>query len=150
MSVSTGRMSRADAQAILTALQPAIQEFLSPDATDEIRAEAQGCAFHRAELQAALDSGSAPDATAIRILRARVAALQFDRLAHSDSLPPRTSRASVVTLYGISDNTVQCAADLAAQQLGLPSRDHVRLQDASHVRTATLTGTRYIFTSTAP
>jgi len=143
-------MSRADAQRILTEIRATLPEFSTPDATPEILQEVSDIAATHGILQESLDRGFHPGAVDVRYLRARVAALQAERLLASESQPYRATLAAVITLYGISDNTVQCAADLAARKLNLPSRDHVRLQDSSHVRTATLTGTRYIFTSHQP
>lgn len=146
MSVSSGRMSRADAQAILQAIPPVLREFSSPDASPETLQEVADLSTDHGELQDSIDRGHAPNASAIRRLRTRVAALHVARLFHSESLPPRITQAVAVTLYGITDNTVEAAALHAQQALN----DYVRLQDSSHVRTATLTGTRYIFTSRTP
>lgn len=150
MSATTGRMSRADAARTLEQLQPAIREFSSPDASPATLSEAASCEAARAEIQYQMDAGYGPHARAIRDLRTRVAALQAERLANSLQTAPRTTAAAVVTLYGLQADDSRRAAGLAAQHLALPSADDVRLQDASHVRTATLTGTRYIFTSHTP
>jgi len=145
MSVSTGRMSRADAQQLLTTMQPALREFSSPDASPDTLQEVAECSALRSALQDSIDRGHAPDAAAIRSLRSRLAALQWDRLAYSASLQPMSASAAVVFLYGLQDeHSLGRAAHLAAVQLRLRS-DQVRLQDSSPVRTATKTGTRYIF-----
>jgi hypothetical protein len=144
-------MSRADATRALDEIHSAAREFLDhPDLS--VRAEVHEILSLRVRFRDLLDASAltAPDAAALRALRSRVAALQLDRLARSEAMPYRATLAAVITLYGISDNTSAATADLAARKLNLPSRDHVRLQDSSDVRTATLTGTRYIFTSRTP
>ena len=91
-----------------------------------------------------------PHAAGIRALRTRVAALQAERLANSLLQPPRISQAAVITLYGLTADDTLRAAILAAEALNLDAPEEVRLQDSSHVRTATLTGSRYIFTTHTP
>ena len=151
MSATTGRMSRADAQYILSALQPVLREFSSPDASGETLQEVADCSALRAQLQDALDRGEAPDTRAIRSLRARLADLQFSRFTNSLDTPPRVTSAAVVTLYGLQAYDTTHAATLAAMQIhGEYAPELVRLQDSSHVSTATLTGTRYVFTSHTP
>ena len=146
MSATTGRMSRQDAQSILQAIPPVLREFSTPDATPELLQEVAALAAWHGFLQDTLDRGRPHSAAEIRDLRSRVAALQADRLLRSSAIQPYTVRASVVFLPGIpdSDHAIGQAAHLAASDLGLRS-DQVRLQDCSNVRTATFTGTRYIF-----
>jgi hypothetical protein len=152
MSVSTGRMSRADASHLLLQIRSAAQEFVAKTPSEPANPEAFGilslAALEENHLDASRDN--LPRANVIRDLRTRVAALQFERYQTSSATPPRVSRAVCVTLYGEDDRilSVNGAADIAAQHLG--TVDDVRLQDSSHVRTATLTGTRYIFTSRTP
>lgn len=150
MSVSTGRMSRADALHILRAIPPVLREFSSPDASPAMLQEVADCAADHGNLLGQIDRGHAPNSSEIRKLRARVAALQWDRMQNSTDTPPRQTLAAVVTLYGFSAGDTLRAATLAAEQLHLSAPEEVRLQDSSDVRTATLTGTRYIFTTQAP
>jgi hypothetical protein len=143
---TSGRMSRADAQAILTAIRATLPEFSTPDASPETLQEVADISAAHGILQEDLDRGYPHSAALIRDLRTCVAALQAARLANCLNQPARVTAAAVVTLYGIFGNTVEAAAAIAARQLDCD----VRLQDSSHVRTATLTGTRYIFTSRTP
>jgi hypothetical protein len=141
MSVSSGRMSRTDAQAILSAMQPSLREFSAPDASPELLEEVAALSVLRAALQDSIDRGDAPDAPRIRSLRASLASMQWNRFLNSQQQDPRHTLAAVITLYGQQADEMETAAALAERDLGCP----VRLQDSLHVRTATLTGTRYIF-----
>lgn len=146
MSAATGRMSRKDATGILMSIQSTVREFLTEDAPLLIRDEASVISALREHHQQVIDSGAGPDARGVRDLKARLAALQWDRLASSTREAPRVTSAAVVTLYGLGADQMQDAASIAERQLGAP----VRLQDSTHIRTATLTGTRYIFTTRNP
>ena len=150
MSATTGRMSLADAQHILTAIPPVLREFSSPDASPATLQEVAALAAWHGFLQADLDHGRPHSAALIRDLRTRVAALQAERYFRSASTPPRISQAVCITLYGLTADDTLRAAILAAEALNLDAPEEVRLQDSSHVSTATLTGTRYVFTSHTP
>lgn len=150
MSVSTGRMSRADAYYILQAIPPTLREFSSPDASPETLQEVADLSALHGQLQDSIDRGNFADGPAIRSLKARLAALQWDRMQNSVGTPPRITAAVCITLYGLSSGDTLRAAMLAAEALNLDAPEEVRLQDSSHIRTATLTGTRYIFTSHTP
>lgn len=141
MSATTGRMSRADALRTLEQLQSAAAEFLPSDEATLILAAVHG---HRDSLD--LSRTNAPDAHGIRALRTRVAALQAARLFRSETEPVRVTSAVCITAYGTQADDMASAAAYAERLLSSP----VRLQDSSHVRSATLTGTRYIFTSRTP
>jgi hypothetical protein len=153
MSATTGRMSRADALRTLDQICAAAREFISSPSDNSAAALTARSVLHAAESERDhLDASptNTPNAKGIRSWRTRVAALQAERFLRSASTPPRISAAVCVTLYGEDDRILGMdgAADIAAQHLG--TVDDVRLQDSSHVRTATLTGTRYIFTSRTP
>lgn len=75
MSVSTGRMSRREAQAILTTVRATLPEFSTPDATPAILQEVSALAASHGILQDDLDHGRPHSAALIRDLRTRVAAL---------------------------------------------------------------------------
>jgi hypothetical protein len=146
MSATTGRMSRADAQHILQAIPPALREFSTPDASPATLQEVAALAAWHGFLQDALDRGRPHSAAEIRDLRTRVAALQAARLSRSETEPVRVTSAVCITAYGTQADDMASAAAYAERLLSGP----VRLQDSSHVRSATLTGTRYIFTSRTP
>jgi hypothetical protein len=147
---TSGRMSRADAQRTLSEIRATLPEFSTPDASPQTLSEVADISATHGILQDSLDRGSAPNAYGIRALRTRVAALQWDRLQNSLRTEHRVTPAAVVTLYGPeSADDIDTAARHAAVQMQVPLSE-VRLQDRSHVRSATLTGTRYIFTSQTP
>jgi hypothetical protein len=144
-------MSRADAQQALREIRATLPEFSTPDAPPATLQEVSALAASHGILQDSLDRGDVPNAPEIRKLRARLAELQYARLLASNETEPRTTQAAVITLYGIAANDTTRAATLAAMELhGEYAPELVLLQARSHVRRATLTGTRYIFTTHTP
>jgi hypothetical protein len=140
-------MSRADAQRTLSAIRATLPEFSTPDASPATLQEVAALAAWHGFLQDALDRPPHTlNAAEIRDLRTRVAALQAARLFRSETEPVRVTSAVCITAYGTQADDMASAAAYAESLLSGP----VRLQDSSHVRTATLTGTRYIFTSRTP
>jgi hypothetical protein len=144
-------MSRADAQQALREIRATLPEFSRTDAPPAILQEVSECAASHGILQDSLDRGDVPNAPEIRKLRTRLAALQYARLLASNETEPRTTQAAVITLYGLQSDDTTRAATLAAMELhGEYAPELVLLQARSHVRSATLTGTRYIFTTHTP